>query len=127
MGMSIAAWAVRVIHALLVAWIVWAPFSGRVEMLALHALACPFLLLHWATSTDGCALTVLECWLRGVPPGKSFVHSVVAPIYVIDDATLRLGVAAATTALWVVTLRRLRFRDFVGVFTAAPRAPSTGT
>ena len=38
---------------------------------------------------------------------ESFVHSIVAPIYVIDDASLRYVVMALTIGLWLVSLRQV--------------------
>jgi len=101
---------VRALHAAFIAWMVWAPLYGSRETLKMHAIVCPFLMLHWATNSDGCALTVLESRLRGVSPTRSFVHSVVAPVYVIDDATVKRTVWLATLGLWSVSLWKLYSR-----------------
>jgi hypothetical protein len=98
---------VRLVHVAFVAWMVWAPFSNNDAMLVLHAMVCPFLFLHWATSSDGCALTIIEAKLRGVPLRESFVHGIVAPIYVIPDHAVRRTVFVATLGLWAVTLSKV--------------------
>ena len=103
-----AATVIRAIHIVFIAWVVYAPFSGNDQFLLMHAAICPFLMLHWMTSSAGCALTLLEKRLRGLEDdGESFVHKLVAPIYVIDDATLKLVVFGATMGLWIVTLSKL--------------------
>lgn len=102
---------IRVLHLAFLAWMVWAPFSGDVSHLKLHAVVCPFLMLHWALHTDGCALSVLEAAVRGVPTDKSFIHSIVAPVYVIEDATIKRTVWTATMVLWTITLLRLYRHD----------------
>ena len=103
-----AATVIRAIHIVFIAWVVYAPFSGNDQFLLMHAVICPFLMLHWMTSSAGCALTLLEKRLRGLEDdGESFVHKIVAPIYVIDDATLKLVVFGATMGLWIVTLSKL--------------------
>lgn len=86
-------------------------FSNNDEFIVLHAIICPFLMLHWLTSTSGCALTLLEKRLRGLKEdSQSFIHRIVAPIYVIDDASLKTVVFGATMGLWAVSLSKLSRR-----------------
>lgn len=107
-GSSIAAFIVRCVHVALIIWMIWAPFSNHTESLIMHAIFSPFLMIHWVTSNDTCALTVLEKHLRGLDnDGQSFIHSIVAPIYVIPDRSLRTCVFSSTIVLWLVTLHRL--------------------
>ena len=107
----LAALLVRVIHIALIVWMIWAPFSDHDESLALHAITAPFPMLHWAMSNDQCALTVLEKKLRGLQhDDQSFIHSIVAPVYVISDASLRTIVFGTTFGLWLITLYRLHKR-----------------
>jgi len=99
---------VKILHILFIAFMIYAPFSKIDEFLVMHAFLVPFLVMHWLTSTDGCALTILEKRLRGLEHDtESFMHALVAPIYVIDDATLRSTVMLITLGLWTVTLRQL--------------------
>lgn len=103
-----AAVVVRIVHLAFIAWMVWAPWSGSETVLVMHAVVCPFLMLHWLTSTDGCVLTLMEKHLRGLErDDHSFIHSVVAPVYVIDDVQVRAIVALGTAGLWALTLGRL--------------------
>jgi MFS-type transporter involved in bile tolerance (Atg22 family) len=105
--MEILAGFVRILHMGVIAWMLWAPFSSSLHVVRLHVILAPFLMMHWATSTDGCALTLLESRLRGIPPHTSFIHSVVSPIYVISDADVRRVAWITTLVLWGVSLRRL--------------------
>lgn len=99
---------VKLLHIAFIAWMVWAPFWGPVEMLVLHAAVVPTLLIHWATGTDGCALTVLEKKLRGISEDShSFIWNIVHPVYDIPDAQVKLGVTILTVVLWAVTLWKL--------------------
>lgn len=100
---------VRILHLGFIFWMIYAPFSGIDEFLLLHAVICPFLMLHWLTSSTGCALTLLEKTMRGLKhDNQSFIHSIVAPVYVIDDASLKPIVWSSTMVLWVITLSRLK-------------------
>jgi hypothetical protein len=110
-GSPIAAFIVRCVHIALIGWMIWAPFSNHTESLIMHAIVAPFLMMHWLTSNDTCALTVLEKHLRGLDDdGQSFIHSIVAPIYVIPDSSLRSCVFSSTIVLWFVTLHRLHMK-----------------
>jgi|APGre2960657444_1045066.scaffolds.fasta_scaffold05712_2 hypothetical protein len=110
---DIAALLVRAIHLGFIAWMIYAPFSGIDEFLVLHVIIVPFLMLHWLTSSSGCFLTLLEKNMRGLgTDNESFIHSIVAPIYVIDDASLKYVVMAATLGLWAVSLRRVSWATF---------------
>lgn len=113
MGAEIAALLVRAIHLGFIAWMIYAPFSGIDEFLVLHVILVPFLMLHWLTSSSGCFLTLLEKKMRGLDTDdESFIHSIVAPIYVIDDASLKYAVMATTLGLWAVSLRRVSWAKF---------------
>lgn len=109
--MNFPATIVRIAHLSFVAWMIYAPFSNDRHVLLAHAVVCPFLVLHWITNSDGgCALTLLEKKLRGVDDDRSFVHSIVAPIYVIKDSTLKKIVLGVTLVLWAITLAKLTSR-----------------
>ncbi len=105
---ALSALVVRALHIVLVAFVVAAPFSDDPAVLRAHIWLVPFLWIHWALNNDACALTVLECRLRGVPVEKSFVHGVVSPVYKISDRQAK-GVAwVASIAAWCVALWRAR-------------------
>lgn len=104
----IISWFIRVLHILFIAWMVWAPFSGNEDMLVFHAMISPFLMLHWVLNDSGCILTQLEKRVRGLKQdSQSFIHSIVAPIYVIDDNTLKPCVFMTTIVLWLITLSQI--------------------
>ena len=70
---------------------------------------------------------MLEKRLRGLDTdADSFVHKIVAPIYVIDDAVLKRFVFAATLGLWYVSLRQVTWTKVKNVF-MPPSAPRSGS
>ena len=122
-----AAGLVRVLHILLVAWVVLTPFLGSDPMLVLHLVFVPFLWLHWFLNQDTCALTVLEQSLRGVSADRSFFHSLVSPVYKIRDADVRAAAWVASVLLWLVTLRKVLARPgMVRDFLTQPFADMLG-
>jgi len=95
----------------LIAWMIWAPFSDNDEFLMLHAITAPFLMLHWTLNNDQCALTVVEKHLRGLEHDhQSFIYTIVAPVYVIPDESLKKFVFVSTFVLWLITIQKLRTR-----------------
>ena len=105
--MSTWAAVVRIAHLAFVAFMVLAPFGRNRVALVAHLVVMPFVWAHWLLNDDTCALTVLECTLRGVEPSQSFVHSLVGPVYAAGfDATW-----VASILLWTVTLTKVGWRD----------------
>ncbi len=101
------------------AFMIAAPFGSSRQALVLHALVTPFLWVHWALNDDTCFLTLVEKRLRGLQDNSdSFMHRLVSPIYNIRDADVRAWSWAASVALWLVTLSRVRRRDFVDFMAA---------
>jgi hypothetical protein len=103
-----AAHVVTIVHTSLILFMICAPFlSGDAVFHLLHLAAATGLIVHWLTGTDVCALTYLEAYLRGKPPGESFIYSIVRPVFIIQDATVRRWVLAGTVALGCVSAARL--------------------
>ena len=101
---QLAASIVRALHLAIAAFMTTAPFWGGCAVLGAYLVLAPGLWLHWALNQDACVLTVLESWLRGVPPGRSFFHALLAPLFGWPaglDAGVRIAVWAGSLALWV--------------------------
>lgn len=107
----VVAAGVAALHLLFVAFMLYAPFGASRELLVLHVLLTPFLWMHWLLNDDTCALTVLECKLRGVEPSASFFHRVVSPVYKLRDEDVRVAVWVGSVALWAVSVSRVTRRD----------------
>lgn len=121
-GASLACWLVRILHAAFIAFVVLVPFMSRtVGFLVIHAMLVPFLYLHWFLNNDTCALTLLECYLRGCPQDRSFVYNVVGPIYNVDPRYVNAVTRVLPLILWCVTLYRIR-----GMYCRWRRAPHQG-
>lgn len=101
---------VRLIHFLVVIFMVAVPFISNVHwtLLAIHVVAAVSLMFHWYLREDACILTIVESALRGVRPDKSFMHSIVSPLYKIEDKTLKELCFVVTPLLALVSICRLR-------------------
>ena len=104
--MSVAADIVRLIHLALVIFVVVTPFIGKHaswSVLVLHCMTVITLVVHWMTGQSACFLTMMESALRGIPTGKSFMHSIVSPVYQIEDVDLRHIVHRVTPVLGLIS------------------------
>ena len=78
---------IRVIHILLVIFIVCTPFLNINAYLLLHIIIVPFIILHWIMNNNTCALTVAEYYLREIITGKPvdrskcFMSRLIDPVY----------------------------------------------
>jgi hypothetical protein len=113
----IAATLISLVHFLVIAWNFYAPFSSIPLFRVSYVVFAPFLMLHWVLNDDTCALTALECKLRGLEDcGESFVHKIVSPIYKITDAQVRHATWAFTAFAWLYALSRTSWAEVGGIF-----------
>ncbi len=111
--MSYAANIVRLLHLALVIFVITVPFLGgnpSWSLFAVHVMTVITLLVHWVSGQNACFLTLLESKLRGIPSTNSFMHSIVTPVYQIDNAKLREIVHAVTPVLGLISAVRLSSR-----------------
>jgi len=94
---------------LLVLFIVIIPFIPNIPwtFLVLHVTTVFTLVVHWYMNNDACFLTLLETKLRGVDKVESFMHSIVSPVYKIEDNELKSLVSNITPLLGIVSLIRI--------------------
>lgn len=109
---------VYLIHALVLAWAVISPFSRWKYLRLTYVIFAPFLMLHWLMNNDTCALTTIECTLRGLDDcSESFIHKVVSPIYKISDSTARTVAWTFTVVSWAYAASTVTMDDVVSFFT----------
>lgn len=125
--MNLVADLIFAIHLCVVCFIILAPFSpalfpvGSVIpgfVLLLECIILPFIVLHWWLNDSTCCLTLLECWVRGIPREESFLHQILDPVYRLvskdhlDNEFLSKIVLIATILLWLKALYELHKVDF---------------
>jgi hypothetical protein len=106
---SLVATFIRVIHILLVLFIIVVPFTNSEYFLTLHAIGIPGLIIHWVTNNNLCSLTLLESKLTGEQIDNTFIGKIVHPFFEINDYTIYTIVLG----LWLISLYKLyptRFR-----------------
>jgi uncharacterized protein DUF2784 len=106
--MNLAAQFVSLLHVLLILFVASVPFLAlEFPWYMLHLTVVLGLVVHWALRTDVCALTYIEASLRGMPPDKSFIYSIVGPVFNIEDSTLRKFVFTSTILLGFLSAYRV--------------------
>jgi hypothetical protein len=93
---ALVALIVKVFHMSLLVGVIVTPFLYLFPrfcklwpLLLLHATMCMSLLVHWKLNDDTCFLTVVESSVRGVEKKQSFMHSMMSPVYKIQDEDLK--------------------------------------
>lgn len=120
----LAAWFIRIIHYLVVAFFVIAPFTNDQRLLSIHFIGVPFLMLHWITNQSTCALTEMEKFLTGkTDDDDTFIGKIVGPVYKFQSPeSADTFVWGVLVLLWLFTLYKLKrdnfshFRDMVSHF-----------
>ena len=100
---------VKIIHILFIIFVILTPFIKNIIwlILVLHIVIIISLIVHWITNQDVCFLTWLECYLKGIPSKDSFIHSLVSPIYKIENDQLKLLSYIITPLLGFISMSRL--------------------
>jgi hypothetical protein len=108
-------------------FILIAPFTNNQYFLSMHALFIPFVMIHWATNQNICALTEIEKFFTEkegddtffgqlftpIYSNESFIGNILKPIYEIkskDDE--KFFVWTGLLLLWLITIYKLQINDF---------------
>lgn len=109
-----------IIHIFFVLFMIIVPFINHNELLFLHAIIVPTLLVHWYFNDNTCALTLLEQKFREISSGvkdvsyvkAGFLTKLINPIYEFpnnnsgySDLTYSL-----TLFLWSIVLYKLYYK-----------------
>jgi len=110
-----------VLHFVFVLFVVLTPFIGNNYFLILHAIVIPFVVAHWYTNDNNCALTMMEKKLRKnlygeePDPNDCFTYNLIAPVYDFkkNNNDMSTIIYIVTFGLWGYTLLRLytNYRD----------------
>lgn len=96
---------VMIIHFLVIFFVVFVPFIGNNYLLLVHSIIVPFIMIHWITNNNSCALTMIELNLRSKIEGihvdkkNCFTCRIINPIY---DVTNNYN--EYSTLIYIVTI-----------------------
>ena len=110
-----------VLHFVFVMFVILTPFIGNNYFMVLHASIVPFMMAHWYTNDNNCALTLMEKKIRSnlygtePDPNDCFTYNLIAPVYDFKKNNCDISpiIYFVTCALWGYTLLRLytNYRD----------------
>jgi hypothetical protein len=105
---------IKIIHFLILLFLIVTPFIGDEYFLTLHIVIVPFILGHWLTNQSVCALTELEKAVTGQTcDDATFFGKIVGPVYKFrTHKEENLFVWTAMITLWLVTFVRLHKTGF---------------
>lgn len=106
--MVLSADIVHYVHILLMFGGMVVPFVGSYKTLNDYSLFVPFLMFHWCTNNDTCALTYVEKFLRGADTKEqTFVGQVMNKIYILPNDIWGLIIKTIYFLLWLFTQFKL--------------------
>lgn len=112
---EILLYLIVVLHFIFVMFVVITPFIGNNYFLIIHAIIVPFMMAHWYTNDNNCALTIMEKKIRKnlygeePNPNECFTYNLIAPIYDFkkNNHDMSTIIYIITFCLWGVSLFRL--------------------
>lgn len=106
--MSNLAAFIKIIHAVLIIYIVATPFTNSEWWLTLHAIMMPGLIIHWITNNNTCSLTLLESQLTGQSMDNTFIGQIAYPFFKVNNYMIYTIVIG----LWFLSLYKLQKTNF---------------
>lgn len=106
-----------ILHIIFILFIFIAPFTNSNYLLLLHAIICPFIMIHWLLNDNTCALTLMEKFIRQQMNGNKqplkdedcFTCRIIDPVYKFTENFADQSIVAyvIVTILWFITLFKL--------------------
>ncbi len=105
---------ILICHIVVVLFVILTPFSNSNYLLFMHSLIVPFIIFHWYTNNNICALTLFEKEIRKKLNKNSngddcFTCKIIEPIYDFkkNNHHRTQTIYTITLLLWIVTLFKL--------------------
>jgi predicted neutral ceramidase superfamily lipid hydrolase len=102
---------VFIFHCLIVAFVLFAPFTNIPSILILHITFSISLFVHWYANSNVCSLTILEGNLRGLDRTDTFTHQFIGPVYDISTTEWSNIVWYITVFIMCVSIYKLYNTD----------------
>ena len=117
---------IRILHALLIGFVVITPIMNDPHLLLLHAVIVPFIILHWIANNNTCALSTLEMYLKNKNFDQKnnredcFTCNIFDPIYDFRKNYNKFTtmIYLITLLLWLIGIRKLMEQCNEGVFSS---------
>jgi hypothetical protein len=98
-------------------FVVVVPFTNYVQLLILHSVMIPFMIIHWAYNNNLCFLTLVEKYIRkecGYPSNTEDCYTcrLIEPIYDFKKNNTNSSdfIYLVTIGLWLISISRLVYK-----------------
>lgn len=104
---------IKLIHILIILYVIIIPFTNSKYLLLLHSVFVPFMILHWVTNNNTCVLTTVERQLRSnekkLKDEDCFTCQLIEPIFDFKKnySAFSTSIYILTIALWSVSSCKL--------------------
>lgn len=101
-----------VLHIIFAMYILLAPLIANSYLLLVYIIVVPFIMIHWITDSNVCALTIMERKLRGISDSKNdetFFGNLIDPIYRFraDNPDWSVFIFALFICLWCLSINKI--------------------
>ena len=77
---------IKLIHLLIIAFVLAGPLQKDIMILFIHNIFLPLIMLHWHLNNDTCAITIIESQIRKKlnptsTKDECISHQIISPIY----------------------------------------------
>jgi hypothetical protein len=99
-------------HIIIVLFVILTPFTKSNYLLFMHSFILPFIMLHWVSNNDICALTALEKHIRKKLSENNtdldcFTCRIINPVFNFDKKYENKFNYTVMIVLWIITLYKL--------------------
>lgn len=110
---------INILHIAFILFVICTPFTNILPLLLYYIIFIPFLIFHWLTNNDLCALTVAEQYIRNdmrqkngeelVNMEECYTYKFIGPIYnfVSDYSTFSTFTYILTISLWCLVVYKV--------------------
>lgn len=105
---------ILICHLIIVLFVVLTPFFNSNYLLFMHSIIVPFIMFHWITNNDMCALTLMEKEIRKRLNKDSngddcFTCKIIEPVYNFKNNNngKERFIYGSTIFLWIVSISKL--------------------
>ncbi len=105
---------ILICHLIIVIFVVLTPFFNSNYLLFMHSIIIPFIMFHWITNNDMCALTLMEKEIRKRLNKNSngddcFTCKIIEPVYNFknNNNDKEKFVYGVTILLWIISIFKL--------------------
>lgn len=105
---------ILICHLVIVLFVVITPFFNSNYLLFMHSIIVPFIVFHWITNNDMCALTLIEKEIRkrlnkNYDDSNCFTCKIIEPVYNFKNNNVdkKSFIYNITIFLWIVSVSKL--------------------